>query len=126
MSYDEGLAERLRSVLAEQQGATEKRMFGGLCFLLDGKMCVGIVKDELMVRVGAARDAEALAKKHARPMDFTGRPMRGYVFVAPAGLASDRELEWWVGLGVACARTVTASTPRKPTRPARGKRKPPG
>lgn len=73
-------------------------MFGGLCFLLDGKMCCGIVKEELMVRVGAARHAEALKQQHARPMDFTGRPLKGFVYVTQEGLDSERQLEWWVRL----------------------------
>lgn len=123
MAYDEGLAERLRVILDEQRGVSEKKMFGGLCFLVDGKMCVGIVKDELMVRVGAERHAEALKKPHARPMDFTGRPMKGFVYVAPDGLDSERQLEGWVELGVAYARSVKPAAARKPKRPIKGKKR---
>jgi len=100
MSYDEALAERFRKALQHRRGVTEKKMFGGLAFLLDGSMFCGIVKDELMVRVGPARYEEALSEPHVRPMDFTGRPARGYVFVAPAALGSDSDLEKWISRGV--------------------------
>lgn len=96
MAFDEGLAERLHELLEGRKGVTEKKMFGGVCFLLHGKMFVGIVKDSLMVRVGPAAYAEALRQPHARVMDFTGRPMAGYVFVAPGGFDSDRDLRAWV------------------------------
>ena len=109
MAYDEGLAERLRNILDDQQNLTEKKMFGGLCLLLDGKMCCGIVKDELMVRVGAEQHADSLKQPHARPMDFTGRPMKGFVFVGAEGLESERDLERWIGLGVAFARATASS-----------------
>lgn len=123
MAYDEGLAQRLRDALDEQRGLSEKKMFGGLCFLLDGKMCLGIVKDELMVRVGAERHAEALTQPYARPMDFTGRPLKGFVYVAPEGLDAERQLEWWVALGVACARSAKPSATRKTARPIKGKKR---
>ncbi|MBL8950304.1 MAG: TfoX/Sxy family protein, partial [Myxococcaceae bacterium] len=90
MAYDEGLAQRLRDILGEEPDLSERQMFDGLCFLLDGKMCCGIVKHELMVRVGAARHAEALTQQHARPMDFSGRPLKGFVYVAQEGLDSER------------------------------------
>ena len=106
MAYDQGLAQRLRDILGEQRGVTEKKMFGGLCFLLDGKMCCGIVKDELMVRVGAQQHQDALKKPAARPMDFTGRPMKGFVFVGQDGFDSDQQLGGWVELGVSAARAL--------------------
>jgi TfoX/Sxy family transcriptional regulator of competence genes len=109
MACDEGLAQRIRELLDEQPGLSEKRMFGGLAFLVGGNMAVGIVKDELMVRVGPEAHASALAEPHARPMDFTKRPMRGFVFVAPAGFAEDADLTRWVGRGVRFA----GSLPRK-------------
>jgi TfoX/Sxy family transcriptional regulator of competence genes len=110
MAYDEGLAERIRSVLQDEPAVSEKEMFGGVAFLLDGRMFVGIVKDDLMVRVGPARNDEALRRPHVRPMDFTGRPMVGYVFVAPAGLSEDDELERWVQLGLEHAATLPKKT----------------
>lgn len=99
MGYDEKLAERVRRVLSAQRGVLEREMFGGLAFLLEGKMFVGIVQRELMVRVGPKSYPKALAKPHARPMDFTGKPMNGYVFVAARGVATARALSDWVTEG---------------------------
>lgn len=109
MAYDEKLAERVRASLAERGDVAERKMFGGLCFLVGGNMAVGIVGSELMVRVGPEAYPSALAKPHAREMDFTGRPMRGMVYVEVAGLRSRRQLETWVGRGVAFASAL----PRK-------------
>jgi TfoX/Sxy family transcriptional regulator of competence genes len=109
VAYDEGLAQRIRELLDEQPGLSEKRMFGGLAFLIDGNMAVGIVKHELMVRVGREAQSSALAEPHARPMDFTKKPMQGFVFVAPAGFEEDADLSRWVERGVRFA----ASLPRK-------------
>jgi TfoX/Sxy family transcriptional regulator of competence genes len=81
-------------------------MFGGLSFLLRGNMCCGIAKGELMVRVGPDAYEKALARKHARPMDFTGKPLEGYVYVAPPGTRSRRDLQGWIEQGVAFARTL--------------------
>lgn len=117
MAYDEGLAERVRGVLDEQPGVSEKRMFGGIAFLLKGRMAVGIVQDKLMVRVGPEAYDRALQERHARPMDFTGRPMKGFVYVVPAGYESDSDLERWVSLGVDYAM-------RQPPKPPRGKARP--
>jgi hypothetical protein len=86
MAYDEGLADRVRDVLAPQAGLTERKMFGGLAFMLDGHMCCGIVGSDLMLRLGVDGADATLARPHVRPMDFTGKPMSGMVFVAPEGL----------------------------------------
>lgn len=97
MAFDEGLAQRLREAFAAAAITPgERRMFGGLCFLVRGHMACGIVGDTLMVRVGAARYAEALARPHARPMDFTGKPLTGMVYVAPAGIEDDATLVAWL------------------------------
>jgi TfoX/Sxy family transcriptional regulator of competence genes len=96
MSYDEGMAQRLREALAHRTDVVEKRMFGGIAFMLSGHMCCGVVDDTLMARVGPGQYQEALALPHAREMDFTGRPMRGFVFVDAEGLESDEELAGWV------------------------------
>ena len=109
MAYDEGLAQRIRELLEEEPALTEKRMFGGVAFLVGGKMAVGIVKDELMVRVGPEAHAASLAEPHVRPMDFTKRPMKGFVFVAPAGFEDDADLARWVARGL----RVAASLPPK-------------
>ena len=80
MAYDEGLAQRVREVLAERSDLSERKMFGGLCFLVNGNMCCGVVRDELMVRVGPDAYDESLSLPHARKMDITGRPMKGFVY----------------------------------------------
>jgi TfoX/Sxy family transcriptional regulator of competence genes len=108
VAYDEGLAQRIRELLDERPGLSEKRMFGGLAFLVGGNMAVGIVKDDLMVRVGPAAHAAALAEPHARPMDFAKRPMKGFVFVAPEGFEEDADLSRWVARGVGFAASLPA------------------
>ncbi len=95
----------MRKALGRRKGVTEKKMFGGLAFLLDGKMFCGIVKNDMIVRVGPDRYEEALARPHARPMDFTGRPMKGFVFVGPAGLESDETLAEWLEMGLKYVRS---------------------
>ena len=100
MAYDEQLAQRVRQALSSQDGIIEKKMFGGLAFMLHGNMSVGVEKDQLMVRVGPDRYEEALAQPHARPMDFTGRPMKGFVYVPLDGLSTDADLQEWVQLGL--------------------------
>lgn len=109
MAYDEGLAERLREAFEDEPGVAEKKMFGGLCFLVGGNMCCGIVGDELMVRVGPDGYADALAQPHAREMDFTGRPLKGMVYVACGGFEADEDLAAWVARG----RGFAASLPAK-------------
>jgi TfoX/Sxy family transcriptional regulator of competence genes len=106
MAYDEGLAERVRGMLSRRRGIAERRMFGGLAFLLRGHMFCGVLGDELMVRVGADAYAQALARRHAREMDFTGRPLTGFVCVSPAGLRSARDLRAWVERGLRVARSL--------------------
>lgn len=96
MAFDEGLAQRVREALAGRRGITERRMFGGLAFLVDGKMFVGISGPKLMARVGAERYQDALALPHVREMDFTGKPLKGYVYVEPPGLEDDDALGAWV------------------------------
>jgi TfoX/Sxy family transcriptional regulator of competence genes len=106
MAYNERLAERVREVLAGESGVSERKMFGGLAFLVDGKMVVGVLGDELVVRAGSDRHAETVRKPHARPMDFTGRPMTGMVYVSPAGVSLGPALRRWVGIGLDGARAA--------------------
>jgi TfoX/Sxy family transcriptional regulator of competence genes len=94
--YDQALAERIRKSLVGRGGVTEKEMFGGLAFLLRGKMFCGIAGDALMARIGRDRYEAALAKAHVREMDFTGRPMKGYVFVDAPALRTQTALAAWV------------------------------
>ena len=106
MAYDEGLAHRLRELLEEDPAATEKRMFGGLCFLHQGNMCCGIVRDELILRVGPDQYADCLAQPHAREMDFTGRAMKGMIYIGVDGFSEDEDLEAWVERGLSFARSL--------------------
>ncbi len=106
MAYDESLAERIRLLLKSRRGVSEKKMFGGLSFLVRGNMACGVVGSDLMVRVGPEGYDAALARAHAREMDFTGRPMKGMIYVEAKGLRSARQLETWVERGVAFARSL--------------------
>ncbi len=96
MPYDDGLAHRVRQALADEPGLEEREMFGGLGFLLEGNMVCGIVGDSLVARVGPDGYEAALEEPHAREFDFTGREMRGWVYVDPAGLTEDEALEAWL------------------------------
>jgi hypothetical protein len=115
MAFDEALAQRLRTLFRRIPGYSERRMFGGLCFMVAGRMCCGVVGSDLMVRVGAPGHEAALRRPHTRPMDFTGRPLRGFVYVAPPGYRSGPSLAAWVQRAVRFART-------QPPRPRAGPR----
>jgi hypothetical protein len=108
MAFDEKLGLRIREFLSERSDVVEQRMFGGVAFMIRGHMACGIVKNDLMVRVGPDKHDDALACPNARPMDFAGRPMRGMVYVAPAGVGTDAELRAWVLRGVAHVETLPA------------------
>jgi TfoX/Sxy family transcriptional regulator of competence genes len=101
MAYDEQLARRVRESFAAQGvSVEEKPMMGGLCFMVNGKMCVGVDKQRLMARIDPEQYVNALSRKGCTPMDFTGRPMRGFVFVNPEGTKSQKELESWIALAL--------------------------
>lgn len=106
MAYDEGLAERIREMTTDLPSMSERKMFGGLCFMLDGNMCFGIVGSELMVRVGPGAYGEALAQPQAREMDFTGRSMKGMVYVDEAGISEDEDLKAWLDRGTGYATSL--------------------
>ena len=108
MAYDEALAERIRAVLAGRDDVTERRMFGGIAFMAHGNMCCGVSGEDLMVRLGEDGADAALDEPGARPMDFTGRPMKGYAFVGPAHTATDEALRDWVQRTLAFADTLPA------------------
>jgi hypothetical protein len=102
MAYDELLEQRiLRFFDGKQIKHDAKKMMGGLCFMVNGKMCVGVEKGRLMARIGPDACEKALKRKGCRPMDFTGRPMRGFVFVEPEGLKSEKQLGYWLELALA-------------------------
>jgi hypothetical protein len=96
MAFDEGLAERVREQLQELTAFDEKRMFGGLCFLVNGNMACGLVGDTLMARVDKQQWPDLLQQDHVREMDFTGRSLKGFLYVDPAGIAEDGDLAFWL------------------------------
>jgi hypothetical protein len=122
MAFDQRLADRVRVALRRvpSVAATTKeiRMFGGLCFMVRGHMCCGVIGDDLVVRIGAARYREALVQPHARPMDFTSRPLAGFIYVAPAGWRRPADLSTWIRRALAFA----GSLPAKKTARRRGAR----
>ena len=114
MAYNEYLGERISNSLKSLGVAfEEKKMMGGLAFMVDEKMCVGVVKENLMARIDPEVYEEALTRKGCKPMDFTGRPMKGFVFIEPQGLDLDEELDYWVELALAYNPRATSSKKRK-------------
>ncbi|MGD9049397.1 MAG: TfoX/Sxy family protein [Anaerolineae bacterium] len=108
MAYDEGLAQRIRDSLQEAPGLVEKKMFGGIGYMLQGNMACGVNQDTLIVRVGPDRYEEALSRPHTRVFDMTGRPMKGWVVVAPEGIEEDDDLDQWIQQGVDFALSLPA------------------
>ena len=121
MAYDLGLADRIRVVLGSLGNFSERKMFGGLCFLVSGHMCCGIVKSDLMLRLTPEIAAVALREPYTRPMDFTGRPMKSMIYVEAAGIDSDSSLERWLRSAEQIARALPAKIgkPRVSSRRAR-------
>jgi TfoX/Sxy family transcriptional regulator of competence genes len=106
MSYDEGVAQRVRKVLSKRRNVAERRMFGGLTFMVGGHMACGVIGEELMVRVGPDAYAEALKDRHAREMDFTGTPLKGFLFIEPKGFDTEDTLRGWVDRAVEFVKTL--------------------
>src|SRR5688500_10044109 len=99
MAYNESLADRIKDLLESKKiKYTEKKMFGGLCFLVDDKMLLGVEKNRLMARIDPDDEAKALKKKGAKQMDFTGRPMKGFLFIDDKAIDMEKDLEYWVDL----------------------------
>jgi TfoX/Sxy family transcriptional regulator of competence genes len=96
MAYDEGVAQRIREILEKRDDVVEKKMFGGIAFMVRGNMCVGVSKSYVMVRADTHRYAELAAHPHVRPMEMGGRAMKGFLFIAPEGYESDEDLAGWV------------------------------
>ena len=113
MAYDEALAARIRKVLGGKKGVVEKKMFGGVAFLLNGNMCVGVHQDSMIVRLDPDATAEALKEKHTRVFDLTGRPMKGWILVEPAGLATDAKLRRWIDVAARFAGALPKKTGRR-------------
>lgn len=120
MAYDEAMAERIREHFGLAPDVDERRMFGGLCFMVRGHMACGIANDTLMVRVGPDDHDAALARPHARQMDFTGRPLRGMVYVSAEGVATAKSLGAWIDRGAAFARSLPPKARGK--KPGRGRK----
>jgi TfoX/Sxy family transcriptional regulator of competence genes len=106
MAFDERLADRIRNSLGKRDGLSEKRMFGGLAFLLNGNMCCGVHEQELIVRVGPEKTDSLLAEPHTRIFDLSGRPMKGWILVAPAGLVDQQALAKWLRMGIEYAASL--------------------
>jgi hypothetical protein len=119
MVYDEKLANRIRTALGDRHEVTERKMFGGIAFMVADRMACGVIHDDLMAKVGPDRWEEALARPHARPMDFTGRPMRGMVYVGPAGVRTAAALQRWVDQCVAFAIENPAKKPARKKTPVK-------
>ena len=113
MAFDEALAERVRKRLAGISGVEEKKMMGGLTFMLKDKMCLGIVKDELMCRIKPEIHDEAIKKKGCRTMDFTNRPMKGFVFIDQSGMKTEKEFNYWVELALDFNKNAKPSKKKK-------------
>jgi TfoX/Sxy family transcriptional regulator of competence genes len=106
MAFDERVAGRVREAMASRAAAEEKRMFGGIAFMVEGHMCVGVNDQDLMLRVGPEAAEEALGKTGARRMDFTGRPLKGYLYVSPDGYDDEADLGSWLDMALAFVRTL--------------------
>src|SRR6476646_10627212 len=114
MSYNESLANRTREIISlTHKNVEEKKMFGGLCFMVNDKMCVGVEQERLMVRLDPAKYDEVIEKEGCKPMDFTGRIMKGYVFVDIDALNTRQKLEYWVKLALEYNKIAKASRKKK-------------
>jgi TfoX/Sxy family transcriptional regulator of competence genes len=106
MTFSELIARQIRSVMQNTPGLSERHMFGGIAFMLQGNMCCGVIEDNLVVRVGLDAYERALGEPHTRPMDFTGRPLPGFVYVERDGFANDASLREWIDRGLRFVRTL--------------------
>lgn len=106
MAFDAGLADRIRLLLLRKRAISERKMFGGLAFLMNGHMFCGVVKDDLMVRLGEEATTAALSRPHTRPMDFTGKPLKSMIYIGADGLDSDESLQSWVESALKFVRSL--------------------
>ena len=106
MAYDLGLAERIRSLLARHGDFSERKMFGGICFMMNGHMCCGVIKTDLVLRLTPDEADRALKQPHVRPMDFTRKPMKSMIYVSAQGIDADEDLHRWVELARSIAREL--------------------
>jgi len=113
MPYNETLANRIREQLVDLPNMEEKEMMGGLAFMFNEKMCVGVIKDEMMCRIDPEKYEMAVEKHGCRPMDFTGKPMKGWIMIEEAGMANQQDFEYWIGLALEFNKKAKASKKRK-------------
>ena len=112
MAYNEALVDRIREALVDTPKTLEKNMFGGVCFMVNNKMCVGVVKDEMMCRINPDVQDSALERTGSRIMDFTGKPMNGYIFVSEEGMKSRKDFMYWINLSLEFNKLAKASKKR--------------
>lgn len=122
MSYDTGLAERVRAILSPYSGFSECKMFGGVAFLMNGHMCCGVTKTDLVLRLAPSEVTHALRRAHTRPMDFTGKPMKSMIFIDAQGSDSDDELLEWVDSAYAYVRTLPSKQAKAKSGLRRGRK----
>ena len=108
MAYDLGLADRVRSIVERRGAFVERKMFGGVAFMVNGHMCCGVVKNDLVLRLSTEQAAASLHQAHTRPMDFSGKPMKSMIYVDPRGTDSDQSLETWVDSALSFVRSLPA------------------
>jgi TfoX/Sxy family transcriptional regulator of competence genes len=108
MAHSEAVAERVRKTLKRRKGVTERKMFGGLSFLLNGNMCCGVIDSNIVLRLGERGAEKALEERHVAEMDFTGTPLASMVYLRPAGYESDEDLKRWIGRAVRFTKTLPA------------------
>jgi len=113
MAYDEALVGRLRAALRRRKGVTEKKMFGGVCFMVDGHMCCGVASKDLVLRLGEEGTTAALEEPHTRPFDLTGKKMKTMLYVSPEGLRSDDALKEWLDQALGFARSLPPQKPKR-------------
>lgn len=110
VAYDEALADRVREIVQESADPVERKMFGGIAFMVSGHMCVGVIKDDLVLRLGDEEGVAALEDPNVRPMDFTGRPMKNFLYVGPKGTSKEKDLRAWIARGL---KYVQSLPPKK-------------
>ena len=113
MAFNEKIADRIREVIAGTKNLVEKKMFGGIAFMVNDKMCLGVDKDDIMLRCEPERTEELLSKKGARPFDLTGKPMKGWLLVSADGTKSKQDFDFWVATAVEANKKATTSAKKK-------------
>jgi TfoX/Sxy family transcriptional regulator of competence genes len=109
MAFNEKIADRIREALVDQNNVLEKHMFGGVCFMVDDKMCIGVIKDDMMIRIDSTLAEEVLSKNGCRPMDFQRRPMKGYFYIDEDGMKTKKDFEYWIDLCLAFNKVAKQS-----------------